>query len=70
MDLLETADIPSSVKKIELIYKWGCDESSGYSNFMLRPTHTNVAEVNYEENSDINGNVYNQLIPMLQMMTI
>jgi len=34
---MKCISIPTSVKRMELISKWGCDGSSGYSEYMQKP---------------------------------
>lgn len=47
--LLQIVDIPTSVNEMKLISKWGCDGSSGYTEFMNKPVHTNSDELEVEE---------------------
>ncbi|KAL4125867.1 hypothetical protein QTP88_010104 [Uroleucon formosanum] len=47
--LIKCISIPTSVKRMELISKWGCDGSSGYSEYMQKPVDE-TEEANTEVN--------------------
>lgn len=51
--LIKFITIPTSVKKIQLISKWGCDGSSGHSEYMRKPENSSNGEIEHN-NSQVN----------------